>query len=381
MVMKNGPRTAREGSGAWWIALLGAVVVLGAVMAWRRVPAPKGERAPDVAVELLDGRVMSLSELEGRVVLVNFWATWCPPCRLEMPGFQRVYEARSDDGFDIVGLSTDVVSDEQIRWFLEQQGIGYPVGRASRYASESYGGPRGVQTLPTSFLVDAEGRIRRTVTGVYEEEALLADVDGLLREAGLEPTGEVARPSRLAPTFLDVEGAGHPLGEADAPITVVEFSDYGCAYCGQFAQQTFPELYREFIQPGRVRWVHVPFILGKFQNSLEATRAAACAAEQGESTYWAVHLGLFRRQPEWRVAADPLPVFRRYLDDAGADVEAFTACYRENRPADALREADRIGLAAGVGATPTFFVNGRRVEGAMPLAQFREALRSVEAGG
>jgi peroxiredoxin len=368
-------RFGRRGQVA--IAVVALVVL--AVAAWRMLPDSEWADAPDVAVQLLDGRVVSLGDLDGQVVLLNFWATWCPPCRLEMPGFQRVYDARQDDGFTIVGLSTDIGSDEQVRWFLEQQGIGYPVGRASRYASESYGGPGGVQTLPTSFLIDAKGRIRRTVTGVYDEAELVADVDGLLREAGREPTGEVAVARRAAPpTFLDLAEVGHPMGSDDAPVTVVEFSDYGCAYCGRFTQQTFPRLYQEFVEPGRVRWVHVPFILGKFPHSVEATRAAACAAEQGEDTYWAMHLVLFRRQPEWRDAPDPLPVFRRYLQDAGADAASFTACYEEDRPAESLRAADRVGLAAGVGATPTFFVNGRRVEGAAPLQHFREALLAAE---
>ena len=376
--MNSAPSTSTGFGRRARIAAAATALVILAAAAWRILPDDRWEAAPDVAVQLMDGRVIALGELEGQVVLVNFWATWCPPCRLEMPGFQRVYEARADDGFVIVGLSTDIVSDDQIRWFLEQQGIGYPVGRASRYASESYGGPGGVQTLPTSFLIDAEGRIRRVVTGVYDEAELLVDVDGLLREVGREPTGEVAVARRAAPSFLEVEDVGHPLGQTDAPVTVVEFSDYGCAYCGRFAQQTFPQLYREFVEAGRVRWVHVPFILGKFRNSGEATLAAACAAEQGESTYWAVHLGLVRRQPEWRDAGDPLPVFQRYLDAAAGDVGAFTACYEERRPVESLQRADRVGLAAGVGATPTFFVNGRRLEGAAPLEQFREALLAAE---
>ncbi|MFS8639054.1 MAG: TlpA disulfide reductase family protein, partial [Gemmatimonadota bacterium] len=64
-----------------------------------------GVDAPDFRVETLDGRTVALSDLRGQVVLVNFWATWCPPCRFEMPGFQRVYEEYRDQGFTILGLS------------------------------------------------------------------------------------------------------------------------------------------------------------------------------------------------------------------------------------------------------------------------------------
>jgi protein-disulfide isomerase/peroxiredoxin len=349
-------------------AVLGAVaygVVAGAE--------PEGEPAPDVSVQLLDGRVVSLSSLEGRVVLVNFWATWCPPCRLEMPGFQRVYDARADDGFTIVGLSTDPLSEEQIRWFLEQRGIEYPVGRATRYAADAFGG---ANTLPSSFLIDADGRIRRRVVGVYDESELVADVDGLLREAGLEPTGEVASVRREAPAFVDLEGVGHVAGSADAPVTVVEFSDYGCAYCSRFTQQTFPHLFSRFIEGGRVRWVHVPFILGKFPHAEEAVRTASCAAEQGDGVFWPTHMALFRRQAEWRQAVDVRGVFRGYVEAAGGDGVAFEACYDAGPPAS-LERAERVAMAAGVSATPTFFVNGQRVQGAVPTAEFQRILEAA----
>ena len=353
------------------------VLVVGAVGLLPALTEPKGERAPNVSVQLLDGGIVSVGDYEGQVVLVNFWATWCPPCRLEMPGFQRVYEARRDDGFAILGLSTDRLPEEQVRWFLEQRGIGYPVGMATRYAAEAFGGAR---TLPTSILIDAEGRVRGRVTGVYDQRQLVADVDRLLREAGREPTGEVAVERREPPRWLDLEGVGHPLGNESAPVTVVEFSDYGCGYCSRFGQQTFPVLRREYIDRGRVRWLHVPFVLGKFPNSEAASRAAVCAAEQEDGVFWATHAALFRRQPEWREASDPGPVFRRYVEEAGGDVAAFAACLAAPRPGEALARAEQAALAAGVTATPTFFVNGRRIEGAAPLEEFRRALDSAAGG-
>lgn len=362
-----------------WTAAIGALVVAvgGAAVATgiaSGASSPKGEKAPAVSVELLHGGTISLEDLRGQVVLVNFWATWCPPCRVEMPGFQRVWEARHDDGFTILGLTTDVIPADQIAWFLEQRGIGYMVARATRAAAESFGGAR---SLPTSILIDADGRIRRTVTGVYAEEDLLADVDGLLLEAGLTPTGELAVAPRTLPGWMELAAVGHPLGDEAASVTVVEFSDYGCSFCRRFSQETFPELYGEFIASGRVRWVHVPYILGKFSNSEAASVAASCAGEQGDALFWAVHMALFRRQPEWR-AGDPLPAFRRYVEEADGDASAFTACYEAGASAESLDRADRIASAAGVAATPTFFINGRRFEGAAPLADFRQALLEAE---
>ena len=329
-----------------------------------------GERAPEIEVPLLSGGTVSVSGLRGQVVLVNFWATWCPPCRVEMPGFQRVYEARGDDGFAILGLSTDRLPDDQIRWFLEQNGIGYMVGRATAHAARAFGG---ASTLPTSYLIDARGRVRRTVVGAYEQDDLLADVDALLREAGREPTGAVARAPSPSLDWMRLRELGQALGEADAPVTVVEFSDYGCGYCARFTRETFPRLYAEFIEPGRVRWVHMPFVLGKFGNSDAAALASACAGEQGAAVFWPVHMALFRHQAEWR-SGDPSGRFRGYVEAAAGDGAAFSACYEAGAPRERLSRAERVATAARVSATPTFFIDGRRFEGAAPLEEFRRAL-------
>lgn len=248
------------------------------------------------------------------------------------------------------------------------------VGRATQYAAQAFGG---ANTLPTSFLIDADGRIRRTVVGVYEEADLVADVDMLLREAGREPTGEVAGAPEPELGWMQLKEVGHPLGDEAAPVTVVEFSDYGCSYCRRFAQETFPRLYQEFIEPGRVRWVHMPFVLGKFANSEEATLAAACAAEQSLSVFWAAHMALFRTQPQWR-SGDPRAAFRQTVTNADGDPAAFDACYEAGRPGGKLDRAKQIAAAAGVSATPTFFVNGRRVQGALPLDEFRRVLEEAE---
>ncbi len=362
---------------------IAAVTVVGAavltVAAYRLLPSlsPAGERAPEINVQRLDGRLVSLSEMRGQVVLLNFWATWCPPCRLEMPGFEQVYEARKDDGFTVLGLSTDYqLSDDQIRWFLEQRGITYPVARATGLASQAYGN---VETLPTSFLIDAKGRIRRTVTGAFDQAELVAVVDSLLREAGREPTGQVAMVRRGAPSWLDLKGVGQVIGSDAAPVSVVEFSDYGCTYCRRFSTEIFPRLYSEFMETGKVRWVHLPFILGKFPNAEEASAAGICAAEQGNDIFWPVHMKLFVRQAEWRAAADPLPVFLSYLEASDGDRAAFESCYHSNRPGTILARVEQLASAAGVAATPTFFVNGQLVQGAVPLAEFRQILEQASS--
>jgi len=135
--------------------------------------------APAVTLQTLDGSVLSLSDLRHQVVLVNFWATWCPPCRAEMPGFQRVYEAKRAAGFVVLGVSMDNLSRRDVAGYLSDHGITYPVAMATREAVGAFGG---INSFPTSFLIDRQGRLRYTIHGVFVEPTLRAAVDRLLLE-------------------------------------------------------------------------------------------------------------------------------------------------------------------------------------------------------
>jgi len=143
--------------------------------------------APAFAVTTLAGDPISLESLRGQVVLVNFWATWCPPCRIEMPGFERVYREKRDQGFEIVALSTEGPGTAGVERFLEERGITFPVAMASREVVGDFGGVRG---LPTSYLIDREGRVRHTVMGLFAEPALRMAVDRLLEEPFPGPSVE-----------------------------------------------------------------------------------------------------------------------------------------------------------------------------------------------
>jgi peroxiredoxin len=146
--------------------------------------APGGEQAPAFALQTLDGDPVSLEALRGQVVLVNFWATWCPPCRVEMPGFERVYRDRREQGFVIVGISTDRTGTAAVREFLQARGISFPVAMATGAVVRDFGG---VRALPTSFLIDREGRVRHEVRGYFAEPALRLAVDRLLAESFAPP--------------------------------------------------------------------------------------------------------------------------------------------------------------------------------------------------
>ena len=130
-------------------------------------------------VETLDGERIRSEDLEGRVVVVNFWATWCAPCRLEMPSLQAVHEDLSDEGVTVLGLSTDVGGTAPIRAFLEERSITFPVGRATRDVRGAFDG---IRATPTTIILDREGVERHRVLGYFAPPAMRAAVRRLLRE-------------------------------------------------------------------------------------------------------------------------------------------------------------------------------------------------------
>jgi thiol-disulfide isomerase/thioredoxin len=119
-------------------------------------------RVPRYALTALDGTPISPDALRGKVVLVNFWATWCLPCRAEMPLLQRMFERHRDAGLVVVGLSVDRGSEESVRGFLRERSVTYPVAMVGADVERAFGGVRG---YPTSMLIDRSGVVRHVVIG------------------------------------------------------------------------------------------------------------------------------------------------------------------------------------------------------------------------
>ncbi|HKJ92792.1 MAG TPA: thioredoxin domain-containing protein [Longimicrobiales bacterium] len=209
------------------------------------------------------------------------------------------------------------------------------------------------------------------------------EADGAEHSRGAAP-GEPAVARADSPTSAGsvmLQGLGYDRGRPDAPVLVLEFSDFGCPYCSRFALQTLPQIDSEFIQPGTVRWKYVPFVIGMFPNGGEAARAAECAADQETSDFWRMHDKLYANQREWRSTKDPEGLFLGYAKALDLDATAFAACYDSQAIKDRIAVHNRLAERLGVQATPTFFVNGVRVQGALPMDQFRLLLRGAAAPG
>lgn len=178
---------------------------------------------------------------------------------------------------------------------------------------------------------------------------------------------------------LKVEGLGYVRGVEDAPIHVVEFADLGCKECRAFALETFPTLLEEYVETGLVRWQFIPYVSGLQPNGEQGSRAVECAAEQ--DAFWPMHDRVYEEQAEWFLKRRPQRQFGRYAKALGLDSDALGDCYKAKTTVPRTEKNTAAALDAGVRATPTFFVNGRMVLGALPIAQFRQLLDAARQEG
>jgi cytochrome c biogenesis protein CcmG/thiol:disulfide interchange protein DsbE len=160
------------------LLVAGAAVLFAFIVRARR-PGGEAERhpvAPDFAVTDLDGRRLALADLKGKVVLVDFWATWCEPCRVEIPAFVSLQSRYGPQGLQIVGISLDDDA-APVREFYEHYHMNYPVALGSAALAEQFGGILG---LPVAFVIDRGGRIRAKNVGQTEAAVFENEIKGLL---------------------------------------------------------------------------------------------------------------------------------------------------------------------------------------------------------
>jgi cytochrome c biogenesis protein CcmG, thiol:disulfide interchange protein DsbE len=145
-------------------------------------PAAGGARqaAPAFQGRSLSGEHISLAELRGKVVLVNFWATWCGPCRLEIPELAKLYETYGEQGFVVIGLSLDSQSEIYVQTEARRMGANYPIVLLGESGGQEWGG---ISAIPTSFLIDRQGRIVQTLMGYTPIDRLADLLRPLLKEA------------------------------------------------------------------------------------------------------------------------------------------------------------------------------------------------------
>ena len=183
-------------------------------------------------------------------------------------------------------------------------------------------------------------------------------------------TAETTQSDQLTRYVVD-EGGNPSIGPADAPITIIEFSDYQCPYCQRWHEQVYSRLLEEY--PDQVRIVYRDFPLGGHPQAIPAAEAANCANEQ--DAYWQYHDKLFSY--EYNLGND---AYLAYASELGLDMTAFTDCIENEKYADEISSDIAYAQWLGVSSTPTFFINGIFIEGALPYESFKSVIDQELAG-
>lgn len=155
--------------------LFGLIIV--AVGLFSFVSCTRGDGAPDFTLPTIYGDSLSLSDYKGKAIILDFWATWCPPCVQEIPDFIELYNKYKDKGLVIIGVSLDRGSVSDVKSFCEDIGIDYPIVMGNDRVSQKYGGIRGI---PTTFIIDRDGMIVNKFVGYRPPEVFEAEVKKLL---------------------------------------------------------------------------------------------------------------------------------------------------------------------------------------------------------
>jgi peroxiredoxin len=148
-------------------ALLTIALILGAAALTAQIV--PNMPAPAFTLKDLNGKSISLADLRGKIIVLNFWATWCPPCREEIPDFVEFYNQNKATGLEIVGVSVDNIPAAQVQAFVNKNKMTYPVAMFTEKIVRDYGP---IDAIPTTFIIDKTGRVRYTQVGMMGRDAL-----------------------------------------------------------------------------------------------------------------------------------------------------------------------------------------------------------------
>ena len=276
------------------------------------------------------------------------------------------------DGMLVALLNEVEIDDESFRECLE----------SGRYTDEvnadlAEGQRFGVNGTP-AFFVNGYPVSGAQPFEVFQEVIALAEA------------GQLAEAYRSQPAVNDPPQAGQPIavpvsdepakGSPNAPVTIVEYSDYQCPFCLRHFQQTMPQL-QTYIDAGQVRYIFKDFPLHTIHpQAQKAHESARCAREQGgDEAYWQMHDLLFTNQEQWANNANHVALFKSFAAEMELTQTAFDECLDSGRYAEAVNAEVDEGVQLGVRGTPSFFINGQPLVGAQPFSVFQQAIETLLA--
>jgi protein-disulfide isomerase len=193
----------------------------------------------------------------------------------------------------------------------------------------------------------------------------------MARRSGSETTA-----AQTAPGPVDLgDYEGHVMGSDSAPVTIIEYADFECPACAQFAVLTGPDVKQRLVATGQVRWIFRDFPLDGHRNTMAAHHAAQCAGEQGR--FWEMHDQIFFNHGRWVPERRPEGALRDLAAAARVDLRSYDDCMSSGRYMTRLEQLRADAAARGVSSTPTFDIGGRRVSGALLYDDLKKLVESA----
>ncbi|MAT97295.1 MAG: hypothetical protein CL608_09150 [Anaerolineaceae bacterium] len=211
------------------------------------------------------------------------------------------------------------------------------------------------------------------VATLIETGELEAVLEAQMRQAYEQAQAQAAQPQPPSgPVDIPIDGA-YAVGDPNAPITIIEYTDYQCPFCSRHFTQTYPQLKENYIDTGVVYYVFKDFPLTQIHpQAVLAASAARCAGDQ--DAYVEMHDRLFQTQAEWNGRTDADTLFNQYAAEMGLDEAQFATCLAEGTHEEAVNADLNEGISYGVSGTPAFFLNGYFLSGAQPYSTFVDAV-------
>jgi protein-disulfide isomerase len=244
-------------------------------------------------------------------------------------------------------------------------GVSLSAVAVARLANSFFGRPHGPASLEGYHIVSAKVQPKKSGNSGF----ILALVGVVLAGGGAiwwKSQQPAAGPAVAMPASSDsvlaAKARGYTLGEATAPVEIVEFADFECPACGRYATITEPDVRKNLVETGKVRYTFYDFPLNIHKNTIPASMAAACADDQGK--FWPMHDAIFLGQIEWsgEVTDNPRAIFTKYAQSVGLDMPKWNGCMDTNAHAERIRANYALGLTKRVPSTPTFLVNGEPMQ-------------------
>jgi len=190
------------------------------------------------------------------------------------------------------------------------------------------------------------------------------------------------RPKNVATTVEPAavvagEPQGYLLGKPDAPVQVIEFADFECPACAQFATLSEPDVRKRLVEPGLISYRFYDYPLAMHKNTWHASNAAACADEQGK--FWEMHDQLFNEQDRWngQATSRPKSQFQGYAKAIGLDVDKWEQCYDARKYEPRIKANEQMAIKRGASQTPTFVIGNQMVGGAISYDRFKAMVDSA----